>query len=254
MMAIAWALISAEALKVRRTAAIWMVVAAPVLLIFLHLSDLFGRTYLPLSDMGVVWEHLLRNGWSFWMFLVPILVAFEAASLANLEHRGKHLKQLFAYPIPRWSVHATKMLFCALLLGASFLLAALGLVGNVLIFSGLRGHGLSRAIPWSEVLSTTAKAFAASWLTIAIQSWLSARFTGIAAPVGIGFAALILGTILLKPDIPELSSWYPWLLPLRTLATGDLHDTRLPFLLGCVGGVMVGALACWDLARRRDDG
>jgi hypothetical protein len=41
-------------------------------------------------------------------------------------------------------------------------------------------------------------------------------------------------------------------LPLRTLQiSGDLHNTVLPALFGCVGGLVFGALACWDLARRR---
>jgi hypothetical protein len=146
------------------------------------------------------------------------------------------------------------MLFCGLLVGASFLAIALGFAGDVLIYSGAYELHLASAIPWFEILSTAGKAYAASWLAIVIQSWLGARFAGIASPVGIGFAALAIGVVLLPFRGGVLASWYPWMLPLRTLQLDprDLHNTVLPALFGCAGAVVVGAVASWDLARRRE--
>jgi hypothetical protein len=143
------------------------------------------------------------------------------------------------------------MLFCGLLVGAAFLGVALGFVGDVLIFSGVRGLHLASAIPWAVILRTAGIAYLASWLAIVVQSWLGARFSGIAPPVGIGFAALALGLVLVPG---ALSSWFPWTLPFRTLPGGprDLHSTVLPAVFGCAGGVLMGAVACWDLARRRE--
>jgi hypothetical protein len=144
--------------------------------------------------------------------------------------------------------------FCGLLVGASFLVFALGFIGDALIFGAIRGLPLASTIPWSEILHLVGKAYVASWLVIAIQSWLSVRFSGMATPVGVGFAALVIGFGLLGVRGGPFSWWYPWTLPIRTLSGGprDLHDTVLPALFGCAGGVLVGALACWDLARRRE--
>jgi hypothetical protein len=255
MIQTAWALASVEALKLRRTAALWLPVAAPVLALILEIIDLFDRNYRPRGDAITVWRSLLGGGWALWLILfVPLLIAFEAASLFNLEHNGKQWKQLFAFPIPRWGVYATKMLFCGLLVGASFLIITLGSTGVVLIYSGFKELHLGSAIPWAEIFITAGKAYAASWLMIAIQSWLSARFAGIALPVGGAFAGLVLGLVLPSPlRFAGFLSWYPWMAPLLTLPTmnpSDLHNAVLPALFGSLGGLALGALASWDLARR----
>ena len=143
--------------------------------------------------------------------------------------------------------------------GCSFLVLVLGFVGGVLIFSGISGLHLASSIPWVEIVTMAGKAYLASWMMMAIQTWFSMRFSGVAA-AGIGFASLVAGFILLGivarhgEMFSSLSSCYPWMLAFRTLSLGprDLHSTSLPAVFGCVGGVLVGALACWDLARRRE--
>jgi hypothetical protein len=255
MMRIAWALVSAEAIKLRRTLALWLVVLAPVLAITLELIGLFTRDSIPIGDSRIVWRNLLREGWSWWLLLiVPMLISFEAASLANLEYGGKHWKQIFACPVPRWSVYATKLLFCGLLVGASFLVVILGFVADVLICGAVRGSHLAAGIPWAEIVTTAGKGYLAVWLLIVIQSWLSWRFAGIAAPVGIGFAAFVTGFLLLPLHRGDFSSWHPWMLAFRTLQVGpyDLHNQVLPLVFGCAGGLVLSVLACWDLARRRE--
>lgn len=197
MMAPAAALLSTEAFKLRRTLGLRMTAAAPVFAILLELPMLFNRRAFPVGDASTVWRSLYRGGWLFWIgFFVPVLVAFEAASLANVEHRGKQWKQLFASPIPRWSVYAVKMLFCGLLVGASFAIVVPGLVGDVLIYSAANGYRMAPAIPWSEVVDWAGRAWLASWLVVVLQSWLSVRFTGIAPPVGIALAGLVLGVVV----------------------------------------------------------
>jgi hypothetical protein len=72
--------------------------------------------------------------------------------------------------------------------------------------------------------------------------------------IGIGFAALIIGLVLLPFRDEAPSSLWVWALPFRTMQAGPHHfsDTVLPMLVECVGGVVFGVLACWDLARRRE--
>jgi len=257
MIAIALALVSTEAIKLQRTAALWLAIGAPVLAVLLELIALFDRTYPPSGDAGTVWGILLGGGYTSWLgFCLPILISFEAASLANLEHSGKHWKQLFAFPIPRWSVYTTKMLFCGLLAWVSILIGILGFTGDVLIYSGAHGLNLASAIPWPQMLTMVGKAYMASCFLIVIQTWLSTKFSGVALPVGIGFAALAVGLVLLPLGEGVLSSWYPWTLPLRVLQTNprDLHNTMLPAVFGWVGALVIGPLACWDLARRQELG
>jgi len=252
MTAPAAALVSTEALKLRRTLALRMVVAVPVFAILLELLMLFNRRAFPFGDDAAVWHSLFRGGWLFWIgFCVPVLVAFEAASLANVEHRGKQWKQLFAAPIPRWSVYAVKMLFCGVLVGASFAMVVPGLVGDVIIYSAASGYGLGPAIPWLEVGNWACRAWMASWLMMVVQSWLSARFAGIAPPVGIALAGLVMGVAVQGTVMQSLC---PWTAALRTMQAGplDVHNTGVAVIAGCAGGVTAGGLACWNLGRTRE--
>lgn len=258
MMAVAWALVSTEAIKLRRTLALWLMIAAPLLAVLLQLISLFNRASPPAGDAAAVWRALVQNGWVFWLvFFAPMLIAFEAASLANLEHSGRLWKQIFSFPIPRWSVYATKVLVCGLLLGGSFLILVLGYIGDVLIYGGIYALRLASSIPFVEIFTVAGKAYLASWLVIVIQTWLATRFSGMTAPLGIGFAAMIMGFVLLSAlgrRGESFSSWYPWLSAFLSYSNGraDRHNTLLPVVVGCLGGVVLGALACWDLARRRE--
>lgn len=254
MIAIAWALITTEAIKLRRSVPLLMALLAPLLAILLELAAVFGRFAPPLGNSEAKWRALLSSGWGAWMGLcLPVLIAFEAACLAGVEHAGKHWKQLFAFPIPRWSFYATKMLFCGALAWIGILIAVPGYICDVLIYSAVNGLGLASSIPWPEILSAAGKACLASCLLIAIQTWISARISGIAMPVGIGLAALMIGFMLRPIGDGKIAAWYPSMLPIATLATNnprDLHDTLLPAVFGLFGGILAGALVCWDLARR----
>jgi hypothetical protein len=187
-----------------------------------------------------------------------MVVTFAGASLVNQEHRASQWKQLFTYPIPRWSVYAIKMLTCILLITMSSLLASLGFVANGLLV-GWYGHfAMEATIPWAGILGVTACASLACWLSIAIQTWISVRFRGLMASVAIGFGGTVLGLMLSSigrgAESPwGLAGWSPWTLPLAGLPRGGFQIVSwLPTAIGCLGGLLVAAIACWDLARRRE--
>ena len=140
MKELAWALVSAEAMKLRRGVPVVLARGAPAIAILLELIAVFGRVSPPYGNAAAKWRVLLQGGFAAWVGVcLPMMIAFEAACLANLEHSGKHGKQLLAFPISRWSVYATKMLFCGLLAWISILVAVPGFVGEVLIYSGYNG-------------------------------------------------------------------------------------------------------------------
>ncbi len=252
------ALAVAESTKLRRTLGPWLVGVLPALAVVLTAIQLFSRDY-PSGRLS--WQPIVADGFALWLiFFMPMLILFEAASLANLEHDGKQWKQLFAFPVPRWTIYATKMVFCALLTGASLVAFALGFLGDVLLFSAFSGLHFSSSVPWLSIARIIAQAFVSSWLMIAIQTWLSVRVSGFAVPVGAGFAALVIGLMLssIRGFVRDaIRLCYPWIIPLNTVSLSlrpDLGDLRkaLPALIGSVGGVLFGAWACWDLARRRE--
>jgi hypothetical protein len=256
MIRTAWALAAAEAIKLRRSAPTRLAIAAPALLIVLEVLTLFSRRTINPTDPARMWRDLLEFGWVIWLGLfVPALIGFESICLAGMEHNSRQWKQLFTLPVPRWSVFAVKMVFCGLLVAASFLAFAAGSVGAVLVFSAHRGLGLGGSIPWRDLTSTMALAFLACWLLIVVQTWLSVRFRGFAVPAGVAFAALLIGFLLVGVNRDAFGWWYPWTLPINVRPQG-LYNTvspTLPAFFGALAGLLLAPLACWDLARQTSD-
>jgi len=252
----AWALISAEGIKLRRAAPLRLALAAPALLAALELQTMFSRRQINQTDPTLLWRDLMSFGWALWLGLfTPALIVFEAIALAGLEHGGRHWKQLFSLPVPRWSTFAVKMLFGAALLGASFLAFTATSVGAVLLFSGARGLHLAAWLPWREILLTAGRAYAACWLLIVVHTWLSVRFAGFAMPAGIAFAAVLVGYLLLNASPSVFGWWYPWTLALSAWPGGlyELHGTWSPALFGALAGLALAPVAAWDLGRRVED-
>jgi lantibiotic transport system permease protein len=256
MMRMAWAILSSEAIKLRRSAPVRLALAAPALLFVLALLTMFGRRHMNQTDTARLWSDLLGFNWMMWLGLfLPALIGFEAICLANMEHGGKHWKHLFALPVPRWSVFSVKMVACALLLAGSFALFIVTSVGGVLLFSGYRGLNLAGSIPWLDILLTSVRAYLACWLTIVIHTWLSVRFPGFAMAAGIGFAGLLFGYFLIGASPEFFGWWYPWTLPISVRPQG-LYPTRWvlpPALFGSVTGLLLAPLVCWDLGRRQEN-
>ncbi len=250
-----WTLLTTEAIKVRRSAALRLAISAPVLLFLLELLTLFGRHTVNVTNPKALWTDLLTFSWIMWLGLfTPALVTAETICLANLEHAGRHWKQLFALPIPRWRIPAAKMLFCAILLSGSFALFVITAVAAVLIFSEVRGLNLAASGPWAETLLTTLRAFMACGLLIVVHTWISIRYPGFAVSAGVAFAAVMVGYLLLNVSY-VYGWWYPWTLPLRVRPEGlfDPHNTWVPAIFGAVGGLALAPLAFWDLGRQQDE-
>jgi hypothetical protein len=252
----AYALVASEAIKMRRAAPVRLAIAAPALLFVLQLLTMFSRHTINAANPSALWADLLSFGWIMWLGLfTPALIVFEAICLAGMEHGGRHWKQLFALPIPRWTIFETKMLFCGVLVAASFVLFAVTSLAGVLLFSWFRDLHLAAATPWAETLLTSLRAFLACWLLIVVHTWLSVRFPGFAVPAGIAFAAILICVMLVSVSPGVFGWWYPWTLPINIRPQGlyDSHNTLAPALFGAISGAIMAPLASWDLGRREEN-
>jgi ABC-2 type transport system permease protein len=216
--------LAGEATKLKHTATFWLSLIVPtavVLALLLGLLEGYVHQHVPRMSRPLwdEWSNTLRGPWTIWTAAVmPIMVAVEAAGLASLEHSGNHWKQLFALPIPRWTVFAVKISMCCILTGASSLVFSGGVVVLALLRSGLFHLHLASAVPWSFIVSITAKTYLASWCVIGIQTWLSMRFSGFAIPLGTALGATLFGGAVGQLGIV---GWYPWRLPLESLPWGQ---------------------------------
>lgn len=245
------ALLSTEATKLKKTATLWLSLIVPamlLLLLFIGLVDDYFRH--PIRRMPASaeaeWISVLARPWMLWAHLLPILIAVEAAGLASPEHAGKHWKQLYALPIPRWSVYVAKALMCALLTAGSSLFFSAGLVALGLARSELFHLQIASDVPLGVVLEVTARAYLASWCVIAIQTWLSVRFSGFAISIGTAVAALLFSGLAAQFGVAGL---YPWTMPLDSLPWG-WSEAPAPAMVSPLLCVAVAVAAGWHLSRR----
>ena len=249
------ALLMAEAIKIRRHSATWFAVAAPVVAVGLFLITLFGQSPTPKMSPDAIWRALMRGGWTWWLAVfLPLLIALEAAALANLEHEAQQWKQLFAGPVPRWQEYAVKLLFCGGLVAASTLAFGVGLVADVLILDLFNRLNLVTHVPWADLAAQAGRAVLASLPMIAIQNWISLRYRGFAVSAGAGLALLLTGAFLAPVRPFHTKFWYPWTLPSFTVLTleSQVEDIHTAVVVGCVAGVVACAVVCWELARKRE--
>jgi hypothetical protein len=147
------------------------------------------------------------------------------------------------------------MLFCGLLVGASFVAFGATSLAGVLFFGWVRDLHLLSHTPWLETLLTGLRAYLACWLLIVIHIWLSIRFPGFPVPAGIAFAAMLIGVLLINVSPGVFGWWYPWTLPINARPQGlyEAHNTLAPALFGGLAGVVLAPFASWDLGRRQRD-
>ena len=246
------ALWSTELKKLRGTAVVWMTIAFPLLLLLLELIGLLESYYQSLPRMPTTpldeWHLALRPLWTIWtVAAVPILISLQAVALVSPEHTGKHWKQLYALPIPRWNIFAAKTAVCVLLTGVSFLIYTVGSFGVALVRSDLFHLNMIAGVPWAPILQMAGRAYLACAAVIAIQTWLSMRFSGFAIPLSAGLAGVMASAIFRKPL--ELAGWWPWTMPADSLSFGVEHVPTSAFV-SPMAFVVIVVLASRHLSRR----
>ena len=245
--------LAAELLKIRRTRALLIALAAPYLVALLPfvVALSMGETMVRRPAFAP-WSWLVEMAFSTWtLVLFPLLLSLEAALLAAIEHRSQGFKHLFALPVLRGAVYGAKQIAMVLLTAGSLLLLLLGLVAAGLGLRALRpGLGFEAPVPWSDLLVCAARVLAASGLILAIHTWMSLRWRSFAPVLALGILATVVTVALNSGDV-EVWPWFPWSLPFRA-AHGFAQAAREPALLavGALGGLAAAVLAGWEMTRR----
>jgi len=199
-----------EALKLRRTMALVLVVLLPAATVATFLVYLLqnGTAFSEGQDRAamIVWGLL-----SLWtIFVLPIFAAVETSLLAAVEHQNRGWKHLFALPPARGSLIAAK--FAADVLLVSMAHAFLFAYALVLfcILPRLQPGGLDGPIPVVAILVSVATCAASSLFVVGVHTFISLRWPSFALNVGIAVGALLCAVGML--DTP-LGRFYPWSLP-----------------------------------------
>ena len=211
--------VRAEAIKLRRSAALRTLWLLPVIFLLVEFLA-FERPLLGLEALNPEAQVILNTVQpklvvALWGgFFHPLVLALLPALVFRPEHRFKTWHHLHAMPAPRRGIFLAKATLVLVLVAA--VLAGLG----CLLFAERKVLGWANPLlaqPYSGLLM--AKLFAWLWLAslplLALYLWVADRINSLAVPVVFGLVGLILSIALSGEEMPQ--AWrrdlIPWVLP-----------------------------------------
>jgi hypothetical protein len=241
----------AERLKIKRTLALWLAPLAPLVIIALQMAIVLERRkYYRTQEVADAWiEYGGQTVFLWTVLLLPLFITLETALLANLEHGNRQWKHLFALPLPRGAIYAAKQLSGMAIIGLSMAaLYAYTVLGGLALRLLAPGLGFEAPVPWWDFFRCIVLAYLASWLILALHTWIGLRWHSFVVASAVGVAAMVVAVVMIQSD---WAAWYPWTLP-GLVANGlEVGEEILPqLLLGCFGGPAVALLGGWDVARQ----
>lgn len=240
---------SGEILKLKRTLALRLAVSAPAVIvilvfgIYLERGEQFAEGGDPLQGFA----QLILTIWSIVVF--PLFAALIAALLAGIEHQSEGWKQVFTLPVGRRGIFAAKWLTGLSLLLVSCLVVAVGASVTSEVLRISKPGWEHAALPVRLIFRGNALSLGAAGLLFSIQMWISLRWRSFLPGVIVAVLALAVMFISVPRGAAVFGSFFPWSLPAMAMAPVNPYR-GLVVSWGMAGGILVGFLACWELARR----
>jgi hypothetical protein len=242
--------LNAELLKTKRTLTLALAFLAPLALAFLELAVGFQYGKKMYRPGGDAWMTLINHTTMMWvLLLLPLFVTLEMGLLGALEHNNKTWKQLYALPLPRWSIYISKQITGMGIIGLSMAVLGLMIVGVGLIGRfWLTDLGFDAPIPWGALAQNILLSYLACWLIISIHLWISLRWSSFVLAMGVGIVAPVFGVVVMGSEWVRFD---PRTIP--GVVSQNLINAEpyvLPLVVGLLGGIVVACLGCWDTIRR----
>ncbi len=98
--------------------------------------------------------------------------------------------------------------------------------------------------PYVWLAKQVAFTWLASWLIIAIHTWISMRWSGFPIALGAGIGGTFFALFAASA---ALGKYYPWLLPMNIFIEGRFATA---LVLGVGGGIIAALLGCFEFTRR----
>ena len=240
----------AETLKMKRSLALIVALLLPLFPAFVNVAETL-RTGLARAtdDVEILspWALYLRSAINLWVILaMPIVVAILSALLANVDHKPKAWKMLFALPLPRGAIFAGKW---ASLVGITFLSMGVFVLANAVggsLIQFLRPElGLGFPIPLREVVSKPLLGWLLSLFMLTIHLWISLRWPSFLVSIAVGFAGAVSNIFLIASYLYSKSLVSPWAMPAQAYG-----EWRAVLVASLIGTVCTYFLARQDFVRR----
>ena len=234
--------IAVEAIKLRRSLALLLVVVAPALIAVFIFSNLLR------NEHAMPWATVLQTSAAIWaFFMLPMSVTALTTLVAHTEHGPRAWDTLRALPVPRWHLYAAKAVgVLALVLMMSLLLAAMTFVAvsaAAWIKPAIVPTGSPDVVAYLALLG---RIFLAAWLLVAVQLWIALRFASFVPALAVGIGGTFFAVVATSAEVGVA---LPWQIPINQLAS-DPARAQLALVIGAVGGGVAFAAMLWRLSRR----
>ncbi|WP_303312652.1 ABC transporter permease [Hymenobacter sp. BT730] len=208
---------SSDLLKLRGTAALWLTLLSGAFPVALSLLIYYFKGQYLLKPGQNPWQAYVLQSWQTASgLLLPLFVVLLTSLLLNIENKASAWKHLYAQPVGRGALFASKL---GLLLGLNALAQVVyaGLLAASGLLLGLLRpelHFLDHALPLGPLLVLLGHTFVATLGLLAIQFIASLWWRSFVAPVALGLGATIAALTLMRW---EYISWVPYAAPLLSL-------------------------------------
>lgn len=247
-----------EFMKIRRSAAFWLVIAGsaflPALIFLMYVTrpDVFIKQLGKDPWMG----HLLRGFEGASFFLWPMFITIVASLVTQIEFKNNTWKQVLASPLKLGDVYFGKYIVIQCMIVGAYLFFDVGMVLFPLAAEVFRpGYAFAHnAVPVRVILMLDAKSFIAVLGMTTIQYCISLRFKNFIAAIGIGLALIIAGLMMIPWDkVVYFPYAYSALSFIRNSATGDFKILKHEYWsLGYFAVFLAGGYV--DFLYRRERG
>ena len=243
-----WRVAAAESLKLKRTLALRLAVAAPtiiVALVFGIYAQRGGKIAGPNPLNG--YAQLILTIWTIIVF--PLYAALAAALLSSIEHQTESWKYLLALPVPRATYFVAKWIAGVGLLFFSSIVLAASVLATSEILRSATSIWNSTQMPVALISRGAALSCCAAVLLFSVQLWISLRWRNFLPGIVVAVIALALMFIAIPRGAGVFGNLFPWSLP--AMAMAPINPYRpIAVGLGLVGGVITGGVTCWRLSLR----
>ena len=228
-----------ELLKLRRSLALLLCVAAPGCVAILNLLIALQREGpAPLPMFGLSAAAL----WAFAM--LPLTVTALSVLIAQVEHGPWTWDHLLTLPGARPRVYLAKaIVMMGLVAAMSALLLALVVISAPLVG---RLHEVEGALGEWALAASFGRMTIAAFLLCMLQLWVALSFRSFVPPLVFGIAGTFVAVVATGA---QQGAYFPWLMAVNVLSE-DPARPQLAILLGGLGGLAALLMMLAHLSRR----
>ena len=241
--------LAAERLKMKRTLAAWVVLIAPLVVVFMY-TMIMIRTRESYFNDPEAWLGEIKSILSMWSILMlPLFITLQSGLIAHSEHSNNTWKYLYTLPIPRWTIFAAKWTMNTFLVFLSSALCLLFTIGAGLFMRyAFPGNGFTDPFPWEYALTIHGKVFLAAMFIISIHTWISLNWKSLVIAFGTGMVAVVVNLTIIMSD--KWGAIFPWSLPLYSYSVQGANPVQI-FSIALGGGLLAAILGAVWISRKQ---